>query len=1082
MVYNSTDGWSDPAKTTQRFPCLTEDLMPRAKMGCRICGGAAASGLRICPDCRKAIGRPVLRCAGIVAVLALAAVGGYRLLRAPQPSAPQKPPDFRLPTRPPDSPPQQAATQSHQEATSSGSFFPQTSLVEPARRAPLSPDMSAPQNTLIAGQFVTAITQDRQGNMWFGSEEYGVVRFTKDGERTHFTSKHGLGDDNGYALVADADNNIWVGTLNHGLSKYDGKTWTTYSLLDGLGGLRVYCLAASPDGRTIWCGHENGVTRFDGKTWRWFSLADGLPWREITAVAAGKDGTAWVGGAMGGLGYFDGRTWTRFGKDAGLPDERINGLCLAKDGKVWIATCQGAACYNPQELSFEPVSPPDASFFGVDSFVTCVAEDQAGCIWFGTRRAGLATYDSLNKQWKRISAEQHNLPDNYIDCMLVASDGELWLSLIGYGVYTSELEKITVPREVTPPLPSAEEVQSTSQESQFDDFENPLSQVREAAKGPLLQGPMAVYIGEDWQTEGNWIGNYGDYLYVLAAMGYPQNFVNGSGRSKVDFMVLTGDNRKPQDGLAGWVHWGHTQVKKSLQNPLESDRRQASWDDRGENYPPTEIGPDLYINISISEAGLFRLALYFANKDSHEMNWRSYDGLPGSNRFRDYDIVIKQWTPTVKDTGPSTWTRGRNKEFGWVPSEDQFDKQRQFACCRLHDFAGGVYKRFIVTGPAAYRIRIARNSSHNTICSGIFVDRVVPGRSNPGLENMTTDMPPDKLPTTIRVSSASEYYNLLSRNTAALLPSYVDQRIYLCSQVKKILKAAEPTRADLELHRLAIKLLNEAGLLDTELFEATLYAASWRDFALAHRNDSTAIDGFQAAADELWDMHYKYSGMALATHGWTTVEIPKLFWKEYFRTLRTAFPQSDAMAIITRIAESYESPRIRPTCMLFELHDLAWDFLENEMPGFRHDYNSLFAKGVNCERLGRQAQAIQSFNDAAAISTDQSLKAGAYEKIGSISAMNGDDKAAMSAIEMLRPIPSSGEAIQRVEYYLCLHSFNSGTEGEASLKVSRFLSAYPDSVLAKELRQIMERREEAKKNIEAFKARLFQKGGADNKN
>ena len=90
MVYNSTDGWSDPAKTTQRFPCLTEDTMPRERMECRICGGAANSGLRICADCRKAIGRLVLRFAAVFVVITVAAFGGYRLLRTPQPSVPQE--------------------------------------------------------------------------------------------------------------------------------------------------------------------------------------------------------------------------------------------------------------------------------------------------------------------------------------------------------------------------------------------------------------------------------------------------------------------------------------------------------------------------------------------------------------------------------------------------------------------------------------------------------------------------------------------------------------------------------------------------------------------------------------------------------------------------------------------------------------------------------------------------------------------------------------------------------------------------------------------------------------------------------
>ena len=1044
MVYNSTDGWSDPAKTTQRFPCLTEDLMPRAKMGCRICGGAAASGLRICPDCRKAIGRPVLRCAGIVAVLALAAVGGYRLLRAPQPSAPQKPPDFRLPTRPPDSPPQQAATQSHQEATSSGSFFPQTSLVEPARRAPLSPDMSAPQNTLIAGQFVTAITQDRQGNMWFGSEEYGVVRFTKDGERTHFTSKHGLGDDNGYALVADADNNIWVGTLNHGLSKYDGKTWTTYSLLDGLGGLRVYCLAASPDGKTIWCGHENGVTRFDGKTWRWFSLADGLPWREITAVAAGKDGTAWVGGAMGGLGYFDGNTWTRFGKEKGLPDERINGLCLASDGRLWIATCKGVALYEPGRQGFEQLAPPAPETFGPDSHVTCVAEDKMRFVWFGTRRGGLVRHEPQRKLWDMFSFEQRNLPDNYVNCLYLAGDGHLWLAVYGYGICTSKRPRIAAASdgapEETPGPSSASMLFSLDEES----FGHRILAMSESSVRPAHDRPVAAYIGEDWETQGDWIGNYGRYFYALAGMGYPWNFEGGTGSVSTKYKVLVGENRRNDLGMAVWVHWRHTQKMKCLLNPLEEDRRQADWDDRGEAYSIALSGPNLYINLAIKEEGSFRLALYFVNKDAHELKWQTVDGHPGANRFRDYEITIKEWTPAPKETHPDEWPSlpYEVKEKGWMIPEDEYDAQPTLASCRLRWFAGGVYKRFAVTGPGIYRVRVARGASHNTICSGLFVDRMLNGHAS---------VASSRAPVQEQETQALDAIHKAMRSSiqsGCQVPS-IDEFLYLVPFIKKAMGRVPSTA----MLRLLVEVIHDAGFPKTELAAARRYAAMLYAETNASADKNEALRRFKLSCDDICMLHFHRGEMPReCTRTSTRSMIRDVLWQGYLETLVAALPEDRAKSMLEGLALAYVGPPAKaPIC------EKAVLFLEREIKTFKHTYPTMLIKAMNLSMLGRYAESVNAYRQCVELTSDIKLKASCYERMAHISIVQLQDvQTGLIALEALLELAPGSREAQTVGYWMCIQALTSSDREKAVETCLAFLARNPDDDLADAVKRKMD--------------------------
>ena len=78
-----------------------------------------------------------------------------------------------------------------------------------------------------------ALCRDREGNLWVGTEDKGVLRCTPTGEWTQFTTQDGLGDDNGYALCCDHLGRIWAGQLNHGVAVFNGETWKIYDVLDG---------------------------------------------------------------------------------------------------------------------------------------------------------------------------------------------------------------------------------------------------------------------------------------------------------------------------------------------------------------------------------------------------------------------------------------------------------------------------------------------------------------------------------------------------------------------------------------------------------------------------------------------------------------------------------------------------------------------------------------------------------------------------------------------------------------------------------------------------------------------------------
>jgi len=182
----------------------------------------------------------------------------------------------------------------------------------------------------LINEWVYGLGVDAQGRVWFGTEG-GVSMY--DGKRwKSWTHKDGLGAENPDALPASAntglgtrsrhdlttqvdgmpsynpnyvfsilvaaDGGIWAGSWGGGVSRWDGRKWSTFSSKDGLAGNIVYSIAQGKDG-VLWFGTDKGVSRYDGKTWKNLGVQDGLLDKNVYALAVTPTGDVWAGTKRG---------------------------------------------------------------------------------------------------------------------------------------------------------------------------------------------------------------------------------------------------------------------------------------------------------------------------------------------------------------------------------------------------------------------------------------------------------------------------------------------------------------------------------------------------------------------------------------------------------------------------------------------------------------------------------------------------------------------------------------------------------------------------------------------------------------
>lgn len=128
---------------------------------------------------------------------------------------------------------------------------------------------------------IRAIMEDSKGNLWIGNNSggspvggIGVLKY--DGKAfTHFTKQHQLrkADTKGgnsldrvFSIGEDAAGNIWFGTVESGVWRYDGHAMKNFTPKDGLDGNFTWIIYQSKAGELWFGGGPNGVYRFNGKS------------------------------------------------------------------------------------------------------------------------------------------------------------------------------------------------------------------------------------------------------------------------------------------------------------------------------------------------------------------------------------------------------------------------------------------------------------------------------------------------------------------------------------------------------------------------------------------------------------------------------------------------------------------------------------------------------------------------------------------------------------------------------------------------------------------------------------------------
>jgi len=308
-------------------------------------------------------------------------------------------------------------------------------------------------DTSLVGQYIRCIFQDSKGNYWFGPTGQSVVRYdekslTYFSKEDFFYGNDHVKTDYGnsvHAIAEDKNGNIWFGT-EYGVVKYNGTTFRSYTEKDGLSHLYVsrHSILVDQSGN-IWLGTPGGVFRYnpiaDNLGAPCFSRFDILPSFHVKDIMEDHDGNIWFASQDRGVFRFDPRysdkpekaiknitakeglgdnyvyfwftmkdgicrydarpnesngqtnTFTEYTTKDGLGGNQVWGLLIEESGIIWITARGSTTRFDPT------VSISDSKAFtvfteadGINCCVQSMYQDQSGKMWWGTGQ-GLYRFD-----------------------------------------------------------------------------------------------------------------------------------------------------------------------------------------------------------------------------------------------------------------------------------------------------------------------------------------------------------------------------------------------------------------------------------------------------------------------------------------------------------------------------------------------------------------------------------------------------------------------------------------------------------------------------------------------------------------
>ncbi|MCB0803018.1 MAG: response regulator [Flavobacteriales bacterium] len=280
-----------------------------------------------------------------------------------------------------------------------------------------------PQNS------VNAILQASDGFIWIGTYG-GLVRF--DGLRFHRTNSKTLDYERVINIFEDSKQNIWVGTENNGVFKYNKDELIHFSTSNGLPANGISGIAEGANGEIIVLVQERGLVVIKEDSIIRVSEQE-LNGKMALQVIVDENNIAWISSSEGVYSFTIETGILKWVADSKPPNDDF-GISLSSENELYYMNRTAIYKVNRKSYSLEKrysISEPILAkqFLAIDSIT----------FYFGVQKKGFYCLINGNKQL--VAKEMAEIRGN-VSAIYYKNKEEIWLGFNGGGLIKLSLNDV----------------------------------------------------------------------------------------------------------------------------------------------------------------------------------------------------------------------------------------------------------------------------------------------------------------------------------------------------------------------------------------------------------------------------------------------------------------------------------------------------------------------------------------------------------------------------------------------------------------------------------------------------------------
>ncbi|RBQ04328.1 hybrid sensor histidine kinase/response regulator [Pedobacter miscanthi] len=290
---------------------------------------------------------------------------------------------------------------------------------------------------------VLAITQDKNGFMWFGTR-YGLNRYDGYNIKVYQSSAadpQSISANYVISLFSDSHKNLWVGT-GIGLNLYNEKNDNferIFAKKNSISSNVINCITEDKQGN-IWIGTLNGLNLLvKGDTSRikvfFNDRSANEAYHNVRAIKQDHEGNMWVGTSNGLLkmtfknGAYQTEIFKNEGKPGNISENYVTGIIEDWQHKLWVSTQDnGLNLFIPSGKTFKIFNHSAQKNSLVNNTIRTMVLDDAGKLWIGTLD-GISVMDTQHFTFTNLQydpSDKKSLSQNSVHRLYKDQNGSIW--------------------------------------------------------------------------------------------------------------------------------------------------------------------------------------------------------------------------------------------------------------------------------------------------------------------------------------------------------------------------------------------------------------------------------------------------------------------------------------------------------------------------------------------------------------------------------------------------------------------------------------------------------------------------------